>query len=105
MLDVVSEVDHPVARVDVHEPGAKLAQPLRWHAFVVEDDHEVAGMHEMSRSTVDADHSGARRGRNGICRQALTVRYVEDMDLLPLYDARGLHQRFVDADRADVVQI
>ena len=72
---------------------------------VGDEDHEVAGVHQVRRGAVDADHAAAALAGDDVGLQPRAVGDVDDRDLLARQQVGGLHQVLVDGHRADVVQV
>ena len=69
------------------------------------DDERVADRDLVRGGAVDANHAGAGFAREGVGDETLAIGDVPHMDLLELHDVHALHQRAVDRDTADVVQV
>src|SRR5437764_15216134 len=56
---IAAEVDRVVAGVDENNPGLIAAGLGVLHLGIGDQDHQVAGMHEMRCCAVDSDHTAA----------------------------------------------
>jgi hypothetical protein len=102
---IVADLHHPVPVIDVdhmrlHRPSFGVAQQR-----VAHDDHQVAGMDEVRGCAVDADHAAAGGPGDHIGLDPGAVSDVGDRHLLAFEQVGRLHQRSVERDRADVMQI
>src|SRR5688500_10620040 len=70
---------------------------------IADDDDAVAGVHEAGGGSIEADVAGAAGDDVGLEPSAVVD--VDDSDLLPLEEVRGLHQLGVDRDGADVIEV
>src|SRR5437016_13793034 len=96
-------VDRPVRLVDVHDPR-RVRREL---GFVVDgvgdDDDAVTRLHEPRRGPVENDVAWTAFHRVGL--EAGTVVDVEHGDLLELPDVGELHQRAIERDGTDVLEV
>lgn len=97
--------DDAVLFVDQEDAGA-VGFGFRFVVLAVaDDDHQVAGIHEMGRGTIDTDHTRTARAGNGIGGQTCTVGDVVDINLFVLNNVSRVHKILVDRQATLVVQV
>ena len=94
-----------VVVVDEHHARRVRVGFLGGHQGVAHDDHLVAHRDAASGGAVEADHAAAALACDDIGLETLAVVHVDNLYLLVLADARGIHQVLVDGDAAHVVKL
>ena len=102
---VAAQLDDAVGAVDVHDARDVALRLGLVHDAVADQDHQVAGVHEVRGGAVDADDAAAALARDHVGLQAGAVGDVDDRDLLAGQQVGGVEQVLVDRHRAHVVQV
>ena len=93
------------SRVGEDDGGLKSLRLLKVHRRVGEDEDDVTTLHTSGGSAIEADRARVRFAGNDVRLEAFAVVIVQNLDLLMLNQPRSFHQRTVDRNAADVVQI
>ncbi|CAK7286794.1 hypothetical protein SGPA1_41054 [Streptomyces misionensis JCM 4497] len=89
----------------MHDPGLELPRLGIGDLRIADDDHQIAGVHEMRGRPVDPDDTRAALTLDDVGLQPGAIGDVDDVHQLAGQQIRRVEQLRVDGHRSHVVQV